>query len=550
MPVLESTYQAYNLTLSKIQLDDHPPIDLDIEKEINGVVIDRVEWDVLVFAHSFSTFGPMSSEAEQYLRKVTQAREEYFKHSIDIPEYAIPSIHPGAQVKIVEEEKVVDIDVRADLLPGEPYVNEMYYEEDAAISYVNRVAQRRILDFMSFGKSFQNHGVKTLDVPGDGCGIGYVVFTCMGFNVLSSEPSYVMRNLIKKTKVFEYLHNILAINDMPKFSARLKIIEHMQTLPIEDYSLSTHPYQRELAFFSHVRDYGPLPSVNYKWVSFEHRYFSSLSAFSSPYAPYGTSWGNFPNFLQYPISITNRANIIVKHVNKEVMTKFVNYRFYDNTLYEHQYVKSFDPLSVFNYNGSSPCLHIVRNSPVIAQPGDSIWHTIVGHELSESVVTQVASLLSPQERQSIGMDFPVTMKCVTDNVCFVPYDSNVYEDSQKIVLKKLEYHDRSVRYFYPVLHKMYTIEIGGVSDFYIARKFKIGDYSLTIDQWLMSYVDEPPPVTDYVYFYHGIVYSDRDLSTVRDFIKLEGKDAKRFTKAMVSGDPALIRNVISRVPIV
>jgi hypothetical protein len=394
----------------------------------------------------------------------------------------------------------------------------------------------------------KGYNKRPLDIPGDGCGLGYMVFTTMGFKVHSSDSSSVMATLIGKTNAYNDFLSILENQRMSRYIDILsnKVYPYMlKHNPIDVCDFSKHKYHEgSVRFYSHVRDYFDVPTAGI-WVSFEHKVFSPLidKVYGSPHAPLHTVQSSEPEMLRYNISTTMRQLVDFPVIRKEVLLKYRNLKFYPGTEYEKSSYSSFD---VKKDKPLGSVLHVVKKTPIDYKEGDGVYHTIIGHEITEIVAQTSCLFLSDLERLSIGIPF-VGASMMTDIVTFLPPNATVcYDNHKPVSLKSLDKDNPfSFRYFVPQIRKFYKVTINGVSTYHTPKAFD-PNFSMTMSQWLLSTVDCIPPVNTDFFYTRGIIFSLKPLDTIRKVFVIANKDSKEFAKALKTSDYDRIMNVISR----
>ena len=111
----------------------------------------------------------------------------------------------------------------------------------------------------------------------------------MGFDVLASEPSAVMRSILFETEVISDVRRYLfSQGSTDKFEKLAVVTKELRTRQdILSCDVNEFPYREDaVRFFSHLQDYCEIP-LSGNWVYFEHKVFPMPEgAYSSPHAPY------------------------------------------------------------------------------------------------------------------------------------------------------------------------------------------------------------------------------------------------------------------------
>ena len=197
------------------------------------------------------------------------------------------------------------------------------------------------------------------------------MFRIMGFDVLASEPSAVMRSILFETEVISDVRRYLfSQGSTDKFEKLAVVTKELRTRQdILSCDVNEFPYREDaVRFFSHLQDYCEIP-LSGNWVYFEHKVFPMPEgAYSSPHAPYATVVSNFPQALTRNISITFRQHVTYPVIRKEVLDRYENIRFHPGTDFEKQYYNFFDTVNTTDTDKSK--LHVVRNTEIGYKEGD------------------------------------------------------------------------------------------------------------------------------------------------------------------------------------
>lgn len=521
------------------------------------------EWDSDDWVPTYSVYdieAEWSQEEIDYLLQITIMREDFYYKAFDVVDTLdIPfgCINLGQREILKPFKKPIEAEVlpapREGLKPHEPYPESHYSDRLKALAYVNKVLQRRIHDFVAIARSLLAHSKRRsikVYLPGDGCGLGAYVFYSFGFVVVAEEPSSVMRSLQKNSDIqlAAYQSLSLVVPD--------EVLQKSQTYRWDHVKEGLFRYDVSADYYvmSHIRDYVSIEysKIPAKWVSFEHRIFDVPDSYPTVYAPNGSVRTSHPNIISFPLTVSDRVVVTYPVIFKEVFCRYKVFKLYEGTLGEMAYLDSFNIMRKFKYlrDGTSedPVLHVVKNTPIVGfKAADTIWHTMVGREVTEPIARVTTSLLNNLERASIGIPFEFySQPFLGHEFQFLPPSGKLIDTNcQELVSEPVNWLDPQGMRFVKVKDKtVYRYMCGNSSRLVVAKFVPLNYKDATFEQWLTHTDDHPMPYHPKSFMYDQILYTTDNLVTDRRMVKIHASQIE-FCKAIEYGDIDKIREIIS-----